>query len=42
MNAVYERYFAPPRPARTTIGADLIGIKVEIDCIARVPDQPGD
>jgi 2-iminobutanoate/2-iminopropanoate deaminase len=38
MNAVYERYFPDPRPARTTIGAALAGgIKVEIDCVAVVP-----
>lgn len=31
------------RPARTTVGAALVGIKVEIDAIARVPAiaQPG-
>jgi 2-iminobutanoate/2-iminopropanoate deaminase len=36
--AEYERVFAHrPRPTRTTIGADLHGILVEIDCIAYVP-----
>jgi 2-iminobutanoate/2-iminopropanoate deaminase len=37
-NAVYERMFASrPRPARTTIGAALIGIRVEIDAVLHVP-----
>ena len=36
--AEYERVFAHrPRPTRTTIGAALHGILVEIDCIAYVP-----
>jgi 2-iminobutanoate/2-iminopropanoate deaminase len=36
--AAYERFFAhEPRPTRTTIGCDLAGILVEIDCIAYVP-----
>lgn len=34
MNAVYETFFPEPRPARTTVGTGLIGIKVEIDCVA--------
>lgn len=41
MNAVYERFFGAfdaPLPARTTIGAGLLGIKVEIDCVAVVED----
>jgi 2-iminobutanoate/2-iminopropanoate deaminase len=37
MNAVYEQFFTQPRPARTTVGAALLGIKVEIDCIAVLP-----
>jgi 2-iminobutanoate/2-iminopropanoate deaminase len=38
MNAVYAEFFGDPPPARTTIGALLPGIKVEIDCIAVLPD----
>jgi 2-iminobutanoate/2-iminopropanoate deaminase len=35
MNSVYETFFDEPRPARTTIGAPLVGeILVEIDCVA--------
>jgi 2-iminobutanoate/2-iminopropanoate deaminase len=34
MNAVYASFFDDPLPARTTVGADLPGIKVEIDCVA--------
>jgi 2-iminobutanoate/2-iminopropanoate deaminase len=37
MNAQYERAFPKPLPARTTIGASLPGIKVEIDCVALAP-----
>jgi len=40
MNAVYERMFAPHRPARTTVQAaalPLEGLRVEIDCIAYIP-----
>ncbi len=33
-NAVYERTFSStPRPARTTVGAALVGIRVEIDAV---------
>jgi 2-iminobutanoate/2-iminopropanoate deaminase len=37
MNEVYERFFAAPFPARTTIQAGALpgGIAVEIECIAR-------
>jgi 2-iminobutanoate/2-iminopropanoate deaminase len=40
MNAVYERMFAGHRPARTTIQAAALpgpGLRVEIDCIAYIP-----
>jgi 2-iminobutanoate/2-iminopropanoate deaminase len=36
MNAVYKDFFQEDPPARTTVGAQLPKIKVEIDCIARV------
>lgn len=35
MNEVYREFFPEDPPARTTIGAQLPKIKVEIDCIAR-------
>ena len=41
MNAVYARMFADHRPARTTIQAAGLpgeGLRVEIDCIAYVPN----
>ncbi len=42
MNAVYAEVFPQPLPARTTVGASLPGIRVEIDCVAVLPtDQPG-
>ena len=42
MNAVYARMFGEHRPARTTIQAAKLpgeGLRVEIDCIAYVPEQ---
>jgi 2-iminobutanoate/2-iminopropanoate deaminase len=42
MNVVYERMFAGHKPARTTIQAAALpgnGLRVEIDCIAYVPDS---
>jgi 2-iminobutanoate/2-iminopropanoate deaminase len=36
--AAYERFFShDPRPTRTTIGCELAGILVEIDCVAYIP-----
>jgi 2-iminobutanoate/2-iminopropanoate deaminase len=38
-NAVYERRFSKPYPARTTVGSDLHqvpGMLIEMDCIAYV------
>jgi 2-iminobutanoate/2-iminopropanoate deaminase len=36
MNEVYREFFPEDQPARTTVGAQLPRIKIEIDCIARV------
>jgi 2-iminobutanoate/2-iminopropanoate deaminase len=36
MNEVYKKFFPQDPPARTTVGAQLPKIKIEIDCIARV------
>jgi 2-iminobutanoate/2-iminopropanoate deaminase len=39
MNAVYGEFFPSNPPTRSTVGCDLlVGIKVEIDCIAVLPD----
>lgn len=39
--AAYEAFFTHrPRPTRTTIGCELAGILVEIDCVAYVPQRP--
>lgn len=39
-NAAYERIFSrSPRPARTTIGADLRDILVEIDAVLYLPPR---
>jgi 2-iminobutanoate/2-iminopropanoate deaminase len=39
MNAVYETFFPEPRPARTTVGVDLLdGMQIEIDCVVALPD----
>jgi len=42
MNAVYGEIFPAPLPARTTVGATLPGILVEIDCVAVLPADAGD
>jgi len=41
MNAVYARVFGDHRPARTTVQVSALphaGLRVEIDCIAYLPD----
>jgi len=40
MNAVYEAAFPDPPPARTTVQVAALpgGIRVEIDCVAVLPD----
>jgi 2-iminobutanoate/2-iminopropanoate deaminase len=38
-NKVYARYFPDPKPTRTTVGSQLLGILVEIDAIAYVGDK---
>ena len=35
-NQVYATYFPDPKPARITVGSQLLGILVEIDAIAYV------
>jgi 2-iminobutanoate/2-iminopropanoate deaminase len=35
-NKVYAGYFPDPKPTRTTVGSQLLGIMVEIDAIAYV------
>jgi 2-iminobutanoate/2-iminopropanoate deaminase len=37
MNAVYREYFRGPHPSRTTVGADLRGILVEVSAVAYRP-----
>lgn len=39
MNAVYSEYFRESLPARATIGAQLLGFDVEIECVATLPSQ---
>ena len=41
MNEVYGAFFAGSAPARTTVQATLVepGMKVEIDCIAYLPQK---
>lgn len=38
-NAAYAEFFSGAFPARTTVQSGLGGIKVEIDCIARIPSR---
>ena len=37
-NEIYKEFFAADPPARTTVGSQLVGIHVEIDCVAVLPD----
>ena len=37
-NEVYREFFQNEPPARTTIGCQLYGIQVEINCVAVLPD----
>jgi 2-iminobutanoate/2-iminopropanoate deaminase len=37
-NELYREYFQPPFPARTTVGSDLGGIKIEVDVVAYTGD----
>lgn len=39
MNEVFQEFFPEDPPARTTVGAQLPQIKIEIDCIARVREK---
>lgn len=39
MNEVYCEFFPEKQPARTTVGVQLPKFKIEIDCIARIPDE---
>jgi 2-iminobutanoate/2-iminopropanoate deaminase len=39
MNAAYRERFPEPLPARTTVGVTLAGFKVEIDCVAVLPES---
>ena len=39
MNDVYARYFGESLPARATIGAQLLGFDVEIECVAVLPSD---
>lgn len=38
-NATYERFFDEPRPARTTTGAELRDILVEMDAVLYLPQR---
>lgn len=38
-NKVYNKFFHAPYPARTTVGSKLLGIMVEIDVIAVLPEE---
>src|SRR5262245_23291750 len=37
MNAVYSKFFGTHKPARTTIGATLLNMDVEIDAVVALP-----
>ena len=37
-NEVYKEFFHHNPPARTTVGASLLGFLVEVDCVAVLPE----
>lgn len=39
-NDVYKDFFGDEPPARTTVGVDLLGFLVEIDCVAVLKESP--
>jgi len=39
MNKVYVEYFGDSNPARATIGVQLLGFDVEIECVAVLPES---
>ena len=39
MNRVYQRFVRKPYPARTTVQAGLLGILIEVDCVAVLPPK---
>jgi 2-iminobutanoate/2-iminopropanoate deaminase len=39
MNEVYQKFFKNPYPARTTVGASLGKIAIEVDCVAVLPPK---
>jgi 2-iminobutanoate/2-iminopropanoate deaminase len=38
-NEIYCEFFPDAPPARTTVGSQLVGIQVEIDCVAVLPNS---
>jgi 2-iminobutanoate/2-iminopropanoate deaminase len=38
-NELYREFFSSDPPARTTVAAGLLGILVEVDCIAALPQS---
>lgn len=36
LNELMRELFTEPYPARTTVGAELHGFKIEVDCVARL------
>ena len=39
MNDVYAGYFGDSPPARATVGTQLLGFDVEIECVAAIPQK---
>jgi 2-iminobutanoate/2-iminopropanoate deaminase len=37
-NEVYREFFQQDPPARTTVGASLLGFLVEVDCVATLEE----
>ncbi len=38
LNEIYQRFFSKPYPARTTVHSALVGMMIEVDGLAVLPD----
>ncbi|MEJ7619021.1 MAG: Rid family detoxifying hydrolase [Pyrinomonadaceae bacterium] len=38
LNEIYRRFFSEPYPARTTVHSALVGMMIEVDGVAVLPD----
>ncbi len=38
LNEIYRRFFTEPYPARTTVHSALVGMMIEVDGVAALPE----